>query len=605
MGLQNFGISFDDSTFYQHYVNNQPGLNGSQEFIAVYGGPLAGGTTSMINIARSLTPDVWFGATRGTADNSSFELSFTSPPSPVAGPVNVKFIYPDGTQLFYPQLFGYGTTPQYAVTSGSSPDGGGPAQILGYGLPDDPSSGTLSVGGNTATITTTKGQYPALSGEPYPSTILKYIFPAGTPGWADLQVTTPNGSGTLPKSIFYAKSVTDYSTSDTLSAVLVDEKRHQVYVSAGDHIDVFSTTSNQFVAPLQLPANGTQKKFAGLALTPDGNTLLAADLADGSIAVISPDSPSSAYAVAVAPAGPNGNGCGVGPLYVAATSAKQAFVTTGSLPAPSCPPSDRVYVANLQTHSVTQATNTSCLSGVGVQASSDGNFVAIGAGPCIYSVQTGSYSVAKFPVYYGNFGVAISGDGNVVGQASVLGDVSGNMVGLLAHPVAFYGAGLAQVAPTGLLLNAQINAAGSSYFLPYQNYFEIYDVARGSLRMRFSLTQTIVNTAATPLGIDSGGRHVYLLTDKGLTVVDFGQALLSIGHLSQRNVSAGAQITVRGSGFDSSTAATVGGEAASVSVTDENTLTLTIPAGQPGSQDLTLTRADGQSYTLQNAVVLP
>ena len=192
-----------------------------------------------------------------------------------------------------------------------------------------------------------------------------------------------------------------------------------------------------------------------------------------------------------------------------------------------------------------------------------------------------------------------------LGKPSVLGDVSGNMVGLLARSKAFYGSGTAQVAPSGLLLNAQINAAGSSYFLPYQNYFEICDVARGALRMRFSLTQTIVSTAAVPLAIDSGGRYVYLLTDKGLTVVDFGQALLAVGHLSQVNVSAGAQVTVRGSGFDSSTTATVGGQAASVSVTDENTLTLTIPAAQSGSQDLTLTRADGQSYTLQNAVVLP
>src|SRR5262249_32839908 len=151
------------------------------------------------------------------------------------------------------------------------------------------SAGTVSVGGNPATITTTKGQYPAFSGEPFPSTILKYVFPGGTPGWADLQVTTPNGSGTLPKSIFYAKSVTDYSTSDTLSAILVDEKRHQVYLSAGDHIDVFSTASNRFVTPIQPPANGAQKSFAGLAMTPDGNTLIAANVADGSIAVINPD----------------------------------------------------------------------------------------------------------------------------------------------------------------------------------------------------------------------------------------------------------------------------------------------------------------------------
>jgi len=124
------------------------------------------------------------------------------------------------------------------------------------------------------------------------------------------------------------------------------------------------------------------------------------------------------------------------------------------------------------------------------------------------------------------------------------------------------------------------------------------------LRMRFSLTETIQNTAS-PLALDSGGRYVYLLTDKGLTVVDLGAAPLSIGHLSQQNASPGTQITVRGSGFDSGTIATVGGVSASVSVTDENTLTLTVPGAPSGSQDIVLTRGDGETYTLENAVVLP
>ncbi len=123
--------------------------------------------------------------------------------------------------------------------------------------------------------------------------------------------------------------------------------------------------------------------------------------------------------------------------------------------------------------------------------------------------------------------------------------------------------------------------------------------------MRFSLTQTISNRAAAPLAVDSGGHHVYLLTDKGLTVVDFGAAPLSIGHVSQQNPAPGAQVIVRGSGFDSATTATVGGVAASVTFTDENTLTLTIPAAPSGPQDIVLTRTGGETYTLENAVVLP
>ncbi len=45
--------------------------------------------------------------------------------------------------------------------------------------------------------------------------------------------------------------------------------------------------------------------------------------------------------------------------------------------------------------------------------------------------------------------------------------------------------------------------------------------------------------------------------------------------------------------------------AATINVTDENTLTLTIPSASSGPEDIALRRGDGQTYTLENAVVLP
>lgn len=604
LGIQNYGISFDDSTFYQNYAVNMPNQNGGIAGLSTFGGPLSGGTVSSLYTFPALTPDVWLGQRRGSASISQGQLSFTSPPSATPGPVNVKFIYPDGEQAFYPQLFSYSTFPEYAVTSGSSPNGGAPAQVLGYGLPQDASGGTLTVGGSTAAITTTAGQYPPLSGEPYPSTILAYTFPAGAPGWADLQISTPIGSGALPKSIFYAKSVSDYSSPDQFAAVLVDAKRNQLYLAAGDHVDVFSTSSNQFVTPLHPAALGAQKQFSGLALTPDGSQLLVTDLLDQSLAVINPDAPSSTYAIPVPSLpGPPINGCSIGPLYVAATSTNtnQAFVLTGSLPAPSCPNSGAAYIVNLQTHAVALS---QCSGGLGVDASGDGNFVVIGGAPCLYSVQSASYNQASFPYPLNGIGIAISADGNVVGSNQILADVFLNMLGSIAHPVPLYGPLYSNTNPPSPLLRPRLNASGSLYYFTYPNYFEIIDVAHATLRMRFSLTETIQNTGS-PLAIDSGGRYIYLITDKGLTVVDFGAAPLSIGHLSHQNVSPGTQIIVRGSGFDLGTVATVGGVAASTTFTDENTLMLTVPAAPSGPQDIVFTRSDGETYTLENGVVLP
>ena len=603
LGIQTYGIAFDDSTFFQHYAAvNQPGQNGSTVVARANAGPLAGGTVVDVFASPFLIPDVWFGQNRGVINSAQGQLTVTSPPSSVPGPVNLKLIFPDGIQYFDPQYFSYSTFPEYAVTSGSSPDGGAPAQLIGTGLPTDPSGGTLKIGPNTASITPPATQNIPFSGEPYPSTILSYTFPAGSPGRADLQVTTPNGTGTLPKSIFYAKSVTDYSSPDSFTAVLVDEPRKQVYLSAGDHVDVFSTVTNQFVTALHPAARGAQVQFTGLALTPDGR-LLVADLRDSSLAVINPDSPSTTYAIALPPAVMPINNCSIGPLYVAATSANKAFVSFGSLPAPSCPANGFMYIADLQTRTAVVA---DCSGGEGVDAPADGSFVAIEYGTATLCIESPPNffpsTLSPTLAIVGGIGVAVSGDGNVIGTDETFYDVNANALGSVAQPVPFYGNSV--FGPPSLLLRPRLNASGSLYYLSFPNYFEIIDVPTARLRMRFSLTQTISNVAA-PLAVDSGGRHVYLLTDKGLTVVDFGAAPLSIGHVSQQNPAPGAQVMVRGSGFDSATTATVGGVAASVTFTDENTLTLTIPAAPSGPQDIVLTRTGGETYTLENAVVLP
>jgi hypothetical protein len=599
LGAQNFGIAFDDPTFNQTYVANQPRTNLSGIF-DIFSGPITGGTVSTLLTFPPLTPDVWYGQTRGSAEITGLGVQATSPPSTIPGPVNVKFISPDGTQSFNPEAFTYGVVPEFNVLSGSSPNGGAPASLVGFGVPQDVNGGSVAVGGNQATITTVAGSTPPFIGNGSTATILKYTFPPGNPGHADLQVTTPNGTATLAKSVVYAKTVTDHSSSDTFTALLVDAPRHQVYLSAGDHVDVFSTSSNQFVTALHPAAQGATKQFTGLALTPDGTQLLVADLADGSLAVINPDNPSTTLAIPVAPTRTDGNGCRVGPLYVAATSTNLAFVQLGSLLNPGCLPQGDSYVVNLQNRTSSRVSSGFCVGGLGVESSADGNFVALGGPPCVYSAQTATYAQGAFTLGSGGLGVAISGDGNVVEQNQVFGDSNAIEFGSVSHPALLF----PMVLPLNLL-SARLNASGSLEFTPFSNYFEIADVQHGMLRLRFSLTQTIQGVP-TPLAVDAGGQVVYLITDAGLTVVDFGEAPLSIGHLSVQTGSSGTQVTVRGSGFDASVTATVGGVAASVTFVDENTLTLTIPAASTGPQDIVLTRTGtyAESYTLENAIVV-
>jgi len=175
---------------------------------------------------------------------------------------------------------------------------------------------------------------------------------------------------------------------------------------------------------------------------------------------------------------------------------------------------------------------------------------------------------------------------------------------MLAQPLPFYANSSTGNGPSTQLQRPRLNASGSLYYFAYPNYFEIIDVEHATLRTRFALTETVEN-ATDPLGIDSGGQFVYLLTNKGLTVVDLGEAPLSIGHLSLQTASSGTQVTVRGSGFDSSLTCAVGGVSASITVTDQNTLTLTVPTANSGPEDIVLKRSDGEVYTLENGILLP
>lgn len=127
---------------------------------------------------------------------------------------------------------------------------------------------------------------------------------------------------------------------------------------------------------------------------------------------------------------------------------------------------------------------------------------------------------------------------------------------------------------------------------------------KGTLQLRFSLNETIQNVE-TPLAIDPSGQMVFLITDAGLTVVDLGRAPLSIGYLSPTIGTAGTPVQVRGSGFTAGITATVGGQSAPVTFTDENTLTLILPTLSNGPRDLTIIRPDGVSYTLASAIVTP
>lgn len=609
LGIEDFGIAFDDSTYTQNFSPSQPGSPYFMQHMAPYFGPLSGGTASGgFGNAFSLTPDVWYGSNRGTVQNSSGELTITSPSASASGPVNIKMLFADGSEVFNPLFFSYGSDLQYSMISGAPPQGNVAGYVAGYGLPGDNISGTLTVSGTPATLQPPGSNGLLFAGTPFPNKILSYTVPPGGPGFGDIVLSTADGTSTLPKAMYYAQSVNDYPSSDVFTAVLYDATRRQVYLSAGDHIDVFSLSSNQFLSPLTPPSvQGSAKQFAGLALTPDGSMLLAGDVADASLAALNPDNPSQSFAIPVLPV--STNGCNYGPFYIAPTSNNKAFVIANAFLSTSCISLPSLYMADLvaRTAGKPPASGNCTLSFTGfpgnVSATQDGTKVAIGGsgdygGFCVYDVASNSYTSNGVYVE----GAAFSGDGNVAAANLVFADSSANTIGRIAQPIALYSGQI--VGQQSILPHPQFNGAGSLYYLAYPTYVEIIDVLHSTLRMRFSLSETVSSSIPAPIAVDPDGRYMFLITNKGLTVVDLGQAPLSIGWLNQTSATPGSQVVIRGSGFDSSTTVTIGGQAAAAFVTDADTMTVTIPSVSPGPTTISVTNSTGVQYSMPGLLTI-
>jgi len=80
---------------------------------------------------------------------------------------------------------------------------------------------------------------------------------------------------------------------------------------------------------------------------------------------------------------------------------------------------------------------------------------------------------------------------------------------------------------------------------------------------------------------------------------------LGIGSLTPAtgSSSGGTNVTIRGSGFQSGTKATLGGKSVAVTLKDMNTLALTTPTLSRGAQQLVITNPSGETAALDAAFI--
>jgi hypothetical protein len=619
--IADHGVAINDATSV-HDFSNTVAIGGF--FTADPAeGSLNTATSTQFDTLFPTLPQIFFGAQQGQVSGQagSVPISVTAPPSNVSGPVNVTAIEPNGVAAFMPEGFTYGAAPlQYGLLAGD-PRGGVVADLLGFGYSADIPSASVQVSLGSSQATVQSKDSLSGSGYPFPLQHLVIAVPSGTPGAQDIKVTSSTGTAVSSKAFHYVQAVTDYPSADTFSYLLYDSHRDQLYLSAKDHIDVFSMATNAFVAPIAIPSKSGSKLILGLALTPDGSKLLAANQSDQSVAIVNPDNPSSgAIAVSVPPAPLLGS---PGPFQIATTSTNQAFVTVtvgNTLSGGSTP----LYSMDLSSLQVTTASLPSQvtlnLNNNYLEASADGNTVVEATsndsgGPVLtWDGTTNTWYFHEVGGFQFWDDAAISGDGNALAVDSAPDSLSfpfpyvlDPQVNLVAQ-VNFLDLQSVQEGPSlqfdqsGALLYAVVNGVG----------IDIIDAHSGQLRERVRLSEQIVSgptevlpTPSKAMAITPAGDRVFLLTTAGLTVVELDAVPLGIGSVTPAAGSPGSVVTVRGTGFTSGTSATVNGSSATVSFVDLSTLKITIPATlTSGSAQFILTNPDGSKFAFDAAFLV-
>ncbi|MGB8456462.1 MAG: IPT/TIG domain-containing protein, partial [Candidatus Acidiferrum sp.] len=145
---------------------------------------------------------------------------------------------------------------------------------------------------------------------------------------------------------------------------------------------------------------------------------------------------------------------------------------------------------------------------------------------------------------------------------------------------------------------------------------DILDAHTGVLRLRILLSQQFMTDVdglhGSFLAIDENGQRLFAITstdgtaqNAGGTVVTLARVPLGIGTITPPYGPAGGgtQITIRGSGFQTGSAVTIGGKTATVTFKDMNTLIVVTPALAPGAQRVSISNPDGETAAWDAAFI--
>jgi YVTN family beta-propeller protein len=531
---------------------------------------------------------------------SPLEVDLLLPKGSVPEPANVTFVRSDGWYEILPDAVTYGPTIVAIDPDTVPPSGQTTINIYGYGFATPGLPVTVTIGGQAATIGSVG---PIANGtiDLTPLETMQVTVPAGTPGSADVTVTTVYGSTTLSGGVQYLESAQVYPLAGDLNSIVYDQQRQRLYVANtnNNRVELFDLTTNTFLSPIAVGNNPTY-----MALTPDGAELAVLNSTDNTISVINPST--EAVISTESALTPQDKASFGQALSLTSLTPHRIVENVGAV----------THVLNLDTGVISCAgvpgcdsTGTNLAVGftpAGMASSPDGSQVFFTSG----SVQVALLNLSNSSLTTGQglpngssnpTSAAADGDDNIFSTG--FGAFNGQLGSLNVGAIEYY------FTLNGLeaedLYSEALNPSGSLLFVPrtgsgVTSNVDIFDVHRGRLALRIRLPEGTADTL-NELALDETGTKMFVITQSGITVAQLAADPLSVASVSPASAATGTQLTIRGSGFQSGATVMFGSSAATTTFVDSMTLQVTVPALPNGPVQVTVTNPGGQQYSFDAA----
>jgi DNA-binding beta-propeller fold protein YncE len=638
-GVSNRGLSFVDASAPGTISSAAPSLApgpGAQPSE----GPISGGTPVVLTGQNFTSPvRLKFGSQSAASASVSgtMQIQANSPPSVVNGAVNLTAYFQNPWLALAPDAFSYGPQIFQILPNAGTSAGGDSIQIYGYGFGSDSTKINVKVGSANATVQKVENLTslsPSLgldASYPFPLERITLQTPAGVPGKADLFITAPSGSASLPKAFQYLQSVQSYSKPGLYKFLIYDQPRQRIDLTNIDHVDVFDLQQKIFLSPIQPPGGPPLTAgLRGLALTPDNSQLVVADFGAQNIYLFDPV---KGTGTAIFVGGVSGF-TNSGPARVAATSAQIVFVGLSGEGGSSGACSTCLAQMNLTASPPTiqpapQPEVTSLTGAPLLQSNTAGDqvFLAFASAPGGPLASWNAISPNHFIISAANASavdLGIAGDGAAFAvQENGTTEVHVADLSLSSLPAA---PELTQIPGRVFVPGLLLHPSGALIYQPFltgppasagvRGGIDILDAHSGVLRLRIFLPQQFMTDVdglhGCFLATDENGQRLFAITSSdgtaqnaALTVVQLAVVPLGIGTIQPATVSAagGATLTIRGSGFMNGTTVTLNGKSATVTFKDANMLSVATPPLTPGAQRLILTNPGGETVSLDAAVL--